>query len=382
MNSVLPALVAAFSTSPAVSAAATPDVPDQDRAALIMIEFQNEWIDDGGKLRFLMEDQGLFDAAVEGGRVALETARAQGLPVFHVGLRFKPGYPELRPADHGLRAAIPRAGTWIEGSHGADFHEHFEPGPGEFVVSGRTGASAFSGSDLHAALQERGIETIYLAGFALHVCVESTLRDAHDLGYAPVVLDDATAAFSAHQREHVLEHVVHHFGEVVDNDEFERRMLEYAAPASPSERDTTAEAAVSRFDRGWERLRSIDGEAGERVINALKEVAPNLARYTIEFPFGDVFDPTTLDLRSREIATVAALTAMGNARPQLKVHMHAALNVGVSRGELVAVIEQMAVYAGFPAAINAAMLAKEVFEERGGQASAQVSGPGGTAGAK
>ncbi|HWR26230.1 MAG TPA: carboxymuconolactone decarboxylase family protein, partial [Methanosarcina sp.] len=72
-----------------------------------------------------------------------------------------------------------------------------------------------------------------------------------------------------------------------------------------------------------------------------------------------------LDLKSREIATVAALTALGNARPQLKVHINAALNVGCSKEEIIEIIIQMAVYAGFPAALNAMFAAKEVFQERG-----------------
>jgi 4-carboxymuconolactone decarboxylase len=119
-----------------------------------------------------------------------------------------------------------------------------------------------------------------------------------------------------------------------------------------------------RYQRGWEKLTEIDGEAGERVIESLKDIAPDLGRYTIEFPFGDVYSRPGLDLKSREIATVAALTALGNAQPQLKVHIHGALNVGCTRREVIEVIIQMAVYAGFPAALNGMFAAKEVFKER------------------
>ena len=119
-----------------------------------------------------------------------------------------------------------------------------------------------------------------------------------------------------------------------------------------------------RFESGLAKLREIDGEAGERVMEALQDVAPDLARYTIEFPFGDIYQRPGLDLRSREIATVAALTALGNAQPQLKVHIHGALNVRCTRTEIVEVIIQMAVYAGFPAALNGMFAAKEVFVER------------------
>lgn len=119
-----------------------------------------------------------------------------------------------------------------------------------------------------------------------------------------------------------------------------------------------------RYQRGWEKLKEVDGEAGERVIESLKDIAPDFARYVIEFPFGDIYSRPGLDLKSREIAVVAALTALGNAAPQLKVHIHGALNVGCTRQEVVEVIVQMAVYAGFPAALNGLFAAKEVFKER------------------
>ncbi len=120
----------------------------------------------------------------------------------------------------------------------------------------------------------------------------------------------------------------------------------------------------NRYERGWEKLKEIDGEAGEQVIESLKDIAPDLGRYIIEFPFGDIYSRPGLDLKSREIATVAALTALGNAQPQLKVHIHGALNVSCTREEVVEVIMQMAVYAGFPAALNGIAAAKAVFSER------------------
>jgi 4-carboxymuconolactone decarboxylase len=143
----------------------------------------------------------------------------------------------------------------------------------------------------------------------------------------------------------------------------DRRILKFVETTLFS-RMPKSESTNERFDRGWEKLKEIDGEAGQRVIDALKEVAPDLARYTIEFPFGDVYSRGVLSLKEREIATVAALAALGHAQAQLKVHVHGALNVGCIRKEVVEVIIQIAVYAGFPAAINAALSAKEVFQER------------------
>ena len=118
-----------------------------------------------------------------------------------------------------------------------------------------------------------------------------------------------------------------------------------------------------RYARGLAKLREIDGQAGENVIESLKDIAPDFARLLIEFPFGDIYSRPGLDLKSRELAVVAALTAMGNAAPQLKVHIHGARNVGCTEQEIVEVIMQMAVYAGFPAALNGLFAAKEVFAQ-------------------
>lgn len=107
-----------------------------------------------------------------------------------------------------------------------------------------------------------------------------------------------------------------------------------------------------RLERGLAKLNEVDGAAGSAVIEGLADLAPDLGRYIVEFAFGDVYSRPGLDLRTRELATVAALTALGNARPQLEVHLEAALHVGCTKGELIEVIIQMSLYAGFPAALN------------------------------
>jgi 4-carboxymuconolactone decarboxylase len=119
----------------------------------------------------------------------------------------------------------------------------------------------------------------------------------------------------------------------------------------------------SRYERGIARLSEIDRSQVERILASLQDIAPDFARYLVEFAFGDIYARQGLDLRSRQIATIAALTALA-ALPQLKVHIHGALEVGCSREEIVEVIMQMAVYAGFPSALNALAVAKEVFAER------------------
>lgn len=131
----------------------------------------------------------------------------------------------------------------------------------------------------------------------------------------------------------------------------------------PDEPTVAAPAAGDRFERGSAALTEIDGQAGEQVVASLHDIAPDFARYLVEFAFGDIYSRPGLDLKTRELVTIAMCTALGVA-PQLGVHIHGALNVGGTEKEVVEVLIQMAGYAGFPAALNGIAVARTVFAER------------------
>lgn len=116
---------------------------------------------------------------------------------------------------------------------------------------------------------------------------------------------------------------------------------------------------------GRKKLLEIDGEAGARAEETLNVICPDLARYLIEYSFGEIYARELLDNRTKEQAVVAALTAMGTAAPQLKIHIHASLHVGCTPEELREIIIQMSVYAGFPATLNAMRTLMEVLKETG-----------------
>jgi 4-carboxymuconolactone decarboxylase len=116
-----------------------------------------------------------------------------------------------------------------------------------------------------------------------------------------------------------------------------------------------------RFARGSELLDQIHAGGGAKLVAALSDIAPDLARYIVEFGFGDIYRRPGLSLRDRQLATVAALTALGTAQAQLEAHIEGALAVGVTREEVVEVIIQMALYGGFPAAMNAVEAARTAF---------------------
>jgi 4-carboxymuconolactone decarboxylase len=119
-----------------------------------------------------------------------------------------------------------------------------------------------------------------------------------------------------------------------------------------------------RFQRGWQRLIEVDAEGGERVIESLKDVAPDLGRFVVEFAYGEIYQRPALDLRQRELVTISALTTLGGAEPQLEVHINAGLNVGLTAREVVEALLQCIPYTGFPRVLNAIFVAKRVFEER------------------
>lgn len=117
-----------------------------------------------------------------------------------------------------------------------------------------------------------------------------------------------------------------------------------------------------RYERGLRNLKELNTGAPERLATATQGVAPDLARYTIEYGYGDVFNRPGLDRRTRQMITVAVLATLGNAAPQLRSHIRGALNVGVTREEIAELMIQLSVYAGFPAALNGASMAREVFK--------------------
>jgi 4-carboxymuconolactone decarboxylase len=120
----------------------------------------------------------------------------------------------------------------------------------------------------------------------------------------------------------------------------------------------------SRYDRGLGSMRAIFGPEIDSALQGLAATSPDLARCLVEFPFGDIYPRPGLDVKTREMLTVAALTVLGYPQPELREHIRGALNVGCTRDEILEIILQMAVYAGFPAALEAVKTAAAVFGEK------------------
>jgi 4-carboxymuconolactone decarboxylase len=122
---------------------------------------------------------------------------------------------------------------------------------------------------------------------------------------------------------------------------------------------------TERYKKGMEEMRRHLGDKADEYVEAINEIAPLFSKVNVEFAFGDLYaNESTLSQKTRELITIGALTVQGFSLPQLEIHIEAALRCGAMKEEIVEVITQMLAYCGFPAATNAIMCAKKVFNKR------------------
>ncbi|GAB3106181.1 carboxymuconolactone decarboxylase family protein [Streptomyces calidiresistens] len=120
-----------------------------------------------------------------------------------------------------------------------------------------------------------------------------------------------------------------------------------------------------RHKRGMDRMRQVLGPKADTVLGDLADVAPELGRFIVEFAYGEVHSSPGLDHRQRSLVAISVLSGIGGCEPALELHVHGALNVGLDPSEIVETVMQCAVYAGFPRALCAMAVVRQVFEERG-----------------
>lgn len=121
---------------------------------------------------------------------------------------------------------------------------------------------------------------------------------------------------------------------------------------------------MEKYELGINKLREVDGTAGDRVIDSLADIAPDLGRYIVEFAFGEIYTRDGLSLPEREMVTLTSLLTLGGCEAQLEVHINGALNVGISAKKIIEIFIQSIPYTGFPRVLNAVATAKKVFAER------------------
>ncbi|MET0288544.1 MAG: cysteine hydrolase [Pseudoxanthomonas sp.] len=166
---------------------------DPANTALILIEYQNDFVTEGGvqhaAVRGVMQSTDMLAHSV----ALLEGARKAGMTVLHVPISFAEGYPEIATQAYGILAGVKSAGAFKAGSWGAQIAESMQPLDGEIVVEGKRGLDCFASTNLDFILRQRGITQVGIAGFLTNCCVESTMRSAYERGYQVVTLTDCCA---------------------------------------------------------------------------------------------------------------------------------------------------------------------------------------------
>lgn len=133
-----------------------------------------------------------------------------------------------------------------------------------------------------------------------------------------------------------------------------------------------------RYLRGVEIAEQLAADKlDEFLTSRVAELAPDFARMAIEFPLGDIYTREALDLRSRELVAISSLATLGDTGPHLRMHIRAALGLGVTKAQVIEILMQTAIYAGFPAALNALTSCHDLLtDECPRQAARRVAGQG------
>ena len=174
---------------------------DPKTMALVMIDFQRDFVDPGGFGEALGNDVSLLRRAVPPAERVLKAVRDAGLFVVHTREGHRPDLADCPPAKKArgkLKAGIgdpgPMGRILVRGEYGHDIVKELYPAPGEPVVD-KPGKGAFYATDLDSILKNKGIKQLVVCGVTTEVCVNTTVREANDRGYDCLVLEDCVASY-------------------------------------------------------------------------------------------------------------------------------------------------------------------------------------------
>ncbi|MET1004957.1 MAG: cysteine hydrolase [Propionibacteriaceae bacterium] len=177
---------------------------DPVTTAIVLIEFQNEFVSEGGALHPavapVMDKTGMLANTV----TLVDAARAAGVTIMHAPITFAPGYGELSRHPYGILKGVIDSTAFVKGTWGAAIVDDLTPDEADIIIEGKRGLDTFASTNLDFILRSRGITTLLLAGFLTNCCVESTMRSAYENGYRVITLTDCMAATSAEEHDNAI----------------------------------------------------------------------------------------------------------------------------------------------------------------------------------
>lgn len=158
MKSFFTGLLAAVLFAATLASPAFAQAAESRKSALILIEYENDWMAPTGSINSQFKDRKQFDDSVANSKKVLAEARRRNMEVIYVTMALEPSYKVLGQAKYGLRALMPKYHSFL--GKQAEFFPGFEPAAGEYVIRERTGSSAFAGTSLDSYLRNNHIEDI------------------------------------------------------------------------------------------------------------------------------------------------------------------------------------------------------------------------------
>jgi ureidoacrylate peracid hydrolase len=193
--------------------------------AIVLIEFQNEFCKEGGKLYEGVKDEIARQNTINNAAKLAQGAREKGALVIHSPFVFNENYF----ADHqmqGIVKAVADGGALREGTWGAEIIDELKPQEGDEIVGGKCTLCGFNKTNLDELLKKDNIKNVVIGGFLTNFCVESTARTAYDKGYGVTIMKDATAANSEEEQNHAEEKIFPLLGQTLSVDQFLEQLEE------------------------------------------------------------------------------------------------------------------------------------------------------------
>lgn len=194
---------------------------DPKETALVLIEYQNEFTTEGGKLHDAVKDVMDTTGMLQKSKQLMDKMRYAGCKIVHVPISFDLGHEEIGQNVYGILAGVKEGQAFQEGGWGAAICDTMTPLKGDVVVKGKNGLCGFKSTNLDFILRQNSIKNVVLGGFLTNCCVESTMRTAYENGYRVYTLKDCVAATSMEAQEAALEHTFGMFSIPTTSDEIE-----------------------------------------------------------------------------------------------------------------------------------------------------------------
>ena len=193
---------------------------DPKTAALLLIEYQNDFTSEGGALHAgvkpVMESTNMLANTAH----AAAEARAAGVTVMFAPISFAMGYREINSEPYGILKGVVQANAFICGTWGAEIVDSLSPSPQDIIIEGKRGLDTFASTNLDFILRSRGIKTLVVAGFLTNCCVESTARTGYEKGFNVVALSDCAATLSEEEQSFTFEKNLPMFARILTHKQF------------------------------------------------------------------------------------------------------------------------------------------------------------------